>query len=416
MRARRFAWTAFAWVAFSGCGAKSPTTGGDAAVADAVAPAIDAYEDSDGDGISDGTEGRYDPGGPRDTDGDGVPDAKDPDSDNDGISDADEGVADWDGDGVPNYIDPFNDGPPPAVQLVAISTTFNSPIGIDYHSPTNSVVMSVNYPSGSPSNLELIKADGTHQQFSNFGGLTDEVKIATVRPGNAGGFAAGDLFMGNGIDGQIVKVSADGTTVTNPWVDLVGDNNGLMRGSLFLDRTGLYGGDLFVVTTTGQLWRITSGGVATPLADLHGTHLEGLFIVPNVPVRYGPLAGKILAGAEAEHLLYAFDGTGAFVTYAVGVDIEDIEVVPPHENFFGVNFGTSRLLGATAEDLQPMVGDILLTQEVVAAGSVGLYRLQWTGTALEAKELTLKPDSATVGQWEHTTLAPAGIVEIPPIN
>jgi hypothetical protein len=74
------------------------------------------------------------------------------------------------------------------------------------------------------------------------------------------------------------------------------------------------------------------------------------------------------------------------------------------------------LLGATAEDLQPMVGDILLTQEVVAAGSVGLYRLQWTGTALEAKELTLKPDSATVGQWEHTTLAPAGIVEIPPIN
>ncbi len=415
MRVRQLAWTAIACAAF-GCGTKPPAGGADATTADATAPGIDAYEDSDGDGIGDGTEGRYDPAGPRDTDGDGVPDAKDPDSDNDGVTDADEGVTDWDGDGTPNYVDPFNDGPPPAIQLVAISTTFNSPIGIDYHSPTNSVVMSVNYPSGAPSNLERIEANGDHTQFSNFGGLTDEVKIGTVRPGNLGGFTAGELFVGNGVDGQIVRVSADGSVVTNPWVDLEGVNNGLMRGSLFVDRTGLYGGDLFVVTTTGQLWRITSAGVATKLADVTGVHLEGLFIVPDVPVRYGPLAGKILAGAEAQHLLYAFDAAGAYQTYSVGVDIEDIEVVPPRENFFGVNFGTSRLLGATAEDFQPMIGDILLTQEVVAAGATGLYRLQWNGSALTAQELTLKPDSAVVAQWEHTTLAPAGIVEIPPIN
>src|SRR5205807_734120 len=82
--------------------------------------------------------------------------------------------------GIPNYQDPINDGDPPALQFTAISTTFNNPIGIDYHEPSNTVVMSVNYPNGTPSVLERIQFDGSHQQFSNLTAFTDEVKIATV--------------------------------------------------------------------------------------------------------------------------------------------------------------------------------------------------------------------------------------------
>jgi hypothetical protein len=185
-----------------------------------------------------------------------------------------------------------------------------------------------------------------------------------------------------------------------------------MRGSLYVDRTGVFGGDLIVVTTVGEVWRVTSAGVPTMLNAV-GVHLEGMIVVPPFPARFGPLAGKIIAGAEEQSLLYAFDTTGAFTTYALGVPIEDIDLVVPEENFFGVNFGTSRLLGVPKEQWRSIAGDIVLTNETVAAGTTGLYRIYWNGATLTAQPLPLGAGSATVAQWEHTTFAAAGIVEIP---
>lgn len=300
-----------------------------------------------------------------------------------------------------------------AVTLTQISTPFNNPIGIDYHEPTNSVVISANYSSGSPHNFERINLDGTHVQFSTAAGLTEEVKIATVRSGNVGGFTTGDLFTGNGVDGQIARITNGGATVINPFVDLPDPGNGLMRGSLYVDRTGVYGGDLIAVTTGGEVWRVTSAGVPTKLADVN-THLEGVITVPNDAAKYGPIAGKIIAGAEGQGRLYAFDALGNVSFYTVGVNIEDIDLIQANENFFGVNFGTSRILGAPASDFVGMVGDILLTQE--SHSGSGLFRLFWDGTNLQAPQLTLGPGSASPGQWEHVTFAPAGIREIPPTN
>ncbi len=367
--------------------------------------------DDDNDGLSDATE-IGDAANPNDSDGDGTPDHQDTDSDNDGLPDIGEGIGDADGDGIEDWVDPRNDGPPPTLTFTAISTTFNNPIGIDYHQPTNSVVMSVNYPTGVPSNIERVQLDGTHVPFSTFMGMTDEVKIATVRPGTMGGFIAGDLFIGNGIDGQINRVTDNGATLINPWVDLPGVNNGLMRGSLYLDRTGVFGGDLIVVTTTGEVWRITSAGVPTRLAAV-GVHLEGMIVVPPFPARFGPLAGQIIAGAEGQGLLYAINAAGAVTTYTLGVAVEDIDLVEPEENFFGVNYGTGRLLGVPREAWRSIHGDVVLTQEAVTAGTTGLFRIYWNGTTLAAQAFPLGAGSATVAQWEHVTFAAAGIVEIP---
>jgi hypothetical protein len=185
-----------------------------------------------------------------------------------------------------------------------------------------------------------------------------------------------------------------------------------MRGSLYVDRTGIFNGDLIVVTTTGEIWRIDTAGNPTAVTTPKGVHLEGMIVVPNIPVRYGPLSGHIIIGAEEQGLLWSIAPDGTSTTYSVGVNIEDIDIVTPNENFFGVNFGTSRLLGATALEMRPMAGDILLTQEVVTPGTSGLFRLQWTGTQLEALPIPTSATSATVGQWEHVTLAGAGIGEI----
>jgi hypothetical protein len=368
--------------------------------------------DSDGDGLSDFTEAGVG-AMPADSDGDGVPDYRDLDSDADGMSDETEGAGDFDGDGMANPVDPINDGAPVPITLTAITTPFNQPIGIDYHEPTNSVVMSVNYSAGMPLNFERIEMDGTHEPFSTHSGLTNEVKIATARSGNPGGFVAGDLFVGNGADGQIVRITDGGATIFNPWADLPGDGNGLLRGSLFVDRTGVFAGDLVAVTTLGQVWRVTVDGIPTLVATT-GVHLEGVVVVPDAPARYGPLAGRLIAGAENESLLYAVAPDGTVDTYELGVKIEDIDLIAPGENFFGVNYGTSRLLGAPAMAFLALLGDILLAQEMHA--STGLYRLQWNGMALAAQEIPVTAESAPVGQWEHVTFAPAGIVEIPPIE
>jgi hypothetical protein len=373
------------------------------------------FTDTDGDGLLDSEEGKDAPGGPTDTDGDGTPDYLDVDSDNDSVLDQNEGNGDVDMDGIPNSHDPINDAAPTPITLTAISTPFSSPIGIDFHEPTASVILTANYSSGLPYNFERIENDGTHYPFSNVSGFTDEVKIASVRSNNKGGFVTGELFVGNGIDGEIVRISPDGTNVINPWVSLPGDNNGLLRGSLFVDTTGLFAGDLLGVTTLGEVWRIKSTGETTLIAKTPGAvHLEGLQVVPNAPARFGPLAGKIIAGAEEQMLMYAFGSDGTIETYNVGVLVEDIDIILPRENFFGINYGTSQLLGAAAKEFESIVGDILLTQET--HGSVGLYRLYWNGSMLVTQEIPITAQSFTPGQWEHVTFAAAGIKEISPPN
>src|SRR4029434_5530686 len=96
---------------------------------------------------------------------------------------------------------------------------FNGVIGIDYHAPTNKVIVSVNYPIGNPHNFELIGADGSHTGFSAISGLTEELKLATVRVDEAGTastrFRAGEMFTGTGEPGQIIRVAANGTIVGN---------------------------------------------------------------------------------------------------------------------------------------------------------------------------------------------------------
>lgn len=112
----------------------------------------------------------------------------------------------------------------------------------------------------------------------------------------------------------------------------------------------MLGGDLIAVTTFGEVWRVTSLGGATHVASL-GTHLAGVTTVPNSPATYGPWAGKILIGAEAAGAgtgrLYTVDLGGVVTEYNLGIKPEDIDIVPPNENFYGVSFSglTTRLVG-----------------------------------------------------------------------
>lgn len=288
----------------------------------------------------------------------------------------------------------------PPITLTPIAIGFNNPIGIDYHEPTDQVVMSVNWSSGTPNNFELVAQDGTRTPFSNISGFTEEVKIATVRSGrHQGGFTVGELFTGNGQPGQIARISSDGTAVDDPWVTLP-DEPGLLRGSLFQDRYGVFGGDLVVVTTAGGVWRVNSAGEPTQLASI-GVHLEGVTTVPDLPKRYGPWAGKIVAGAEQQGEIHTVDVDGNTEKFSIGVAPEDIEIIPEGENFFGVDFGGRTLWGAPPTAFAGMIGDFLIPQE---AGGI-LWHVRWDAQSDEFQAEQI----AQVGQWEHVTFSSAGI-------
>lgn len=278
---------------------------------------------------------------------------------------------------------------------------FNHPVGIDHHQPTNKVVLSVNYPYGEPHNFELVDVFGNRQPFSSIHGLSEEIKIATARDDGGGksrgGFIPGELFTGTGVPGHVARISADGTTIQNPWVVLPGET-GLLRGSLHVDRTGVFGGDLIVVTTepTGNVWRVTATGVATKLASL-GTHLEGLTTVPNDSNKYGPWAGKILTGAEQQQCIYAIDAQGNATTFKLGIEPEDFDIIPANENFFGLDFSAGILWTAPPAEFADKIGDLLIAQEYPGK----LYHVRWTGTAFQVTQV------AQVQQWEHMTFSTA---------
>jgi uncharacterized repeat protein (TIGR01451 family) len=349
---------------------------------------------------------------------------------------------------------------------------FNQPIGIDFHEPTGKLIMSVNYPSGMPNNLDLVDpVTGTRSQFSALVGLINELKVATVRQTACqGGFAVGEVFTGNGNPGGIVRISSDGTSVQNPWVVLPSGppGNDLLRGSFIQDRFCAANGDLIVVTgneqtdppvntSNGNIWRVSSTATANcssgcTLVGTTGTHLEGVTTVPNLPLVYGPLAGRILAGAEdlkstdqfgsgvmygINGRIYAFNPNPPFDFFTIGggtgpacnaqgqpsgcnfttVEIhpEDLDVIRRNSVFFGVNynnFPNGRMLTAPAANFAQRCGQILITREFPSStggpgNPSGLSALRWDpvahAPAVDYLTSNLDGTAGAVQQWEHVT-------------
>ncbi len=141
-------------------------------------------------------------------------------------------------------------------------------VGIDYDEPSGKLLVTINSPTGAGGNFGLLDpVTGVTSPFTALAGLPGEIKVATVKSGAClNGFAVGDAFAGNGIAGQIIKITAGGGAVTNPWTVLPGEP-GQISG-LYQDRHCAIGGDLVVVTTAGSVWRITSAGVPSLVVNV----------------------------------------------------------------------------------------------------------------------------------------------------
>ncbi|HEX6651003.1 MAG TPA: hypothetical protein VF075_15735, partial [Pyrinomonadaceae bacterium] len=301
------------------------------------------------------------------------------------------------------FIDPSLAPQSFGIVLTPVNGPFNGSIGISHHQPTNKVLSSTFSPSGQPHNFELIAADGSRTGFTNVAGISGELRIATARDDgqgiSLGGFAPGEVFTGTDVAGVIARIKADGFSIQNPWVILPAEAG--LNGGLHVDRTGVFGGDLIAVTTAGSVWRISASGQPTMLANL-GTRLEGVTVVPNDIDAYGPWAGKVLTGAKDEGVVYAIDADGVTTSYNLGINPEDIIVIPAHENFYGVDPAGQKIWGAEANAFATIIGDVLVAQE--APGT--LSRVHWNGVEFEISQI------AAVTQWKQISFSPAGIAPI----
>jgi hypothetical protein len=293
-----------------------------------------------------------------------------------------------------------------AITLRPLATDFNTPIDVEYHQPTGRILLSVNYSTGKPNNFDLVAADGSHAPFSSINGLTDEVYIASIRSSPCrGGFAVGQSFVGTGTPGVIARISPNGSRVDNPWVTLPGET-GLLRGGITQDRACVFGGDLIVTTTTGDVWRVSSAGVPRRLAShvAAPNSFEGPTTVPDLP-RYGPWAGTVILGNEADGCVYSVTADGKATCSKFGFDPESVRVIPPGQNYFAVDFADHAVLTAAASEFTGMVGDILVANEGGVLQHVRYDRVAGRFTAEQV---------AKVGQFEGTTFAPATVRLVTP--
>jgi hypothetical protein len=292
------------------------------------------------------------------------------------------------------------------VVLTPASTEFKQYAGLDYHHPTRKLLLSANNPAGQPNNFEAVGSDGSHSAFSNVAGLTGDILIATARDEgqglSRGGFVSGETFTTTGVPGAIARLNSSGATVQNPWV-ILPNENGIT--GLYIDRTGVYGGDLIVVTDIGGVWRVNVNAEATKLASLNTT-LAGVSTVPDDPDRYGPWAGKILAGAKDLSSVYAIDALGQATPLQLAIKPQDIDIVPAQENFFAVDPAASKIWGASDGAFAGVIGDILVTQQSPGV----IQRLRWNGVEFEASQL------ASATEFKQAAFAPAGINPIPAVK
>src|SRR5437867_92338 len=143
----------------------------------------------------------------------------------------------------------------------------NAPRGIDYHTNSNSLIVSFNCCDGLPTNFVKVAASGATNSWSTLSGMGDsaaEIKLATVKT-TANGWTQGDMYFGTAQTGTIGKISADGSSVNTNWATLPGETN-LLGGGFYIDQTGVWNGDLIVVAagntnhnvmeSGGGVWRV----------------------------------------------------------------------------------------------------------------------------------------------------------------
>lgn len=321
--------------------------------------------------------------------------------------------------------------------MFAPVASLSGPIGIDFYAPSNALIVSYNFDGANPYAFARIYTNATGAtvitNWSGIHGLANEIKVATVKT-NAGGFTNGDVYFGSGTG--IGWLSANGSVSNLNWCVLTNATvtNALpLRGSLYVDQTGVFSNNLIAVTSEGSgssskkgVWRVDAQGHPTLLTNLNTPHLEGVITLTNDVQRWGPWAGKIITGDEdapPQGVIYTIATNGAVTAYNTtnlisgGIRPEDFDIIPANQDLYACDPTGNQIMKLPYQFLTNYVGDILITDagESTNPNAGKLFIVHWNAatTNFVTVSIPFKRPNGTVGELEHVTFAPINLQPIP---
>jgi hypothetical protein len=300
--------------------------------------------------------------------------------------------------------------------------------GITYHPILDSLLLSVDFPSGQPNNFVIIGTNSfgvlTMTNWSSVAGVPNEVEMVTAQA-TTNGFIQGETYFG---DGSVIdKLSPDGSQWTTDWCSLtnetVTDDTGLT--GICFDNSGLYSGNLVATTAGGNIWLIQSdaNGNANPvfLTNILGSQaLGGVITLTNDVAKWGPWAGKILTGDI--YNLYAIDTNGIVTPYYTvinyefgdGVFPESLCLIPANEDLYFIDASNNKLVKISRAALAPYVGDLAIVSTTFGADSIYarviIYAWDPVNSVFETKVIQPKyGNNYYFGVLEDATFAPINL-------
>jgi len=229
-------------------------------------------------------------------------------------------------------------------------------------------------------------------------------------------------------------LSPDGTKSNLNWSILTNavETNALaLRGSLHIDRTGVFSNHLIAVASPPQtvvgnkgIWRVAhngSNGIPTHITNINTFHLEGVITLTNDASKWGPWAGSIITGDETRTppFIYVVATNGLIITndsttlVPAGIRVEDLDIIPPNQSLYACDPAINAIVKLSANYLTNFVGDLLITE----AGEGGftpakLFILHWDSatTNFVTRRIPYIRPNGSSGAFEHVTFAP---IELP---
>jgi len=299
-----------------------------------------------------------------------------------------------------------------------VATNIPNPVGIDYNSANQSLILPINYVNNDP-NFGILHTNGALTNWSGLRAINPgrEPRIFTVKT-TSNGLTAGDLLFGNGEPGGIGWLSANGAVSNLNWITITNEPN-LIEG-IYIDQTGIWSNDVLAVSgsddslseTNLNVWRIHTRTNAPQLAaSIPTSHLEGLLTLSN-DTRYGPWAGKLLTADENEHSVLAVDIHGAFTTHFLSINADTIRLIPTNQDLYCIDFRPtdpdhSQVIRLSRNYFAPFTGDILMVQ----AGEVppdfpALVIVHWNGAWFETHTISLNDYFPAPDFFEKAAFAP----------
>jgi len=214
-------------------------------------------------------------------------------------------------------------------------------------------------------NNQLYSTDLNGGSVAKFGtpipGASGEVVLGSSV--GLGGFGNGLVYAGSEANGQIYQfANAGGAPVL--FSTLPGGSGGIRQ--IMFDPGASFGGNMIVSTNSGRIYTVSSGGVATLLANV-GEDAEGMDIAP---AGWGAFTGQLLVASENSGALRFISPSGVITPFGSISVAETVSFVPlnlgasgnPVEGFYVANFAQN-IQKAGVSSFAGLAGHLIVTSE-----------------------------------------------------